>query len=90
MNNVDILVKLNKELGVYDVAIQIKNGGIIFDDFGCGVEYDTAMKALKSYAASHVAAIDESDAPLYYGQFDYIVENLSYEAAEALAAELMP
>ena len=90
MNNVDLLVKVSPEFGVYECAIQIKDGGIIFDDFGCGVDYDTAMKILESYAASRVAAIDESDAPLYYGQFDYIVENLSYEAAEALAAELMP
>lgn len=91
MNNVDLLVKVSPEFGVFECAIQVKNGGIIFDDFrDNGMNYDKALKLLKAHGADHVAEIDETDAPLYYGQFDYIIEGLSYEAAENLAAQLMP
>ena len=89
--NVDLLVKVSPEFGAFECAIQVKNGGIIFDDFrDNGMSYDKALKLLKAHGADRVVEIDETDAPLYYGQFDYIVEGLSYDAAEALAAELMP
>lgn len=91
MNNVDLLVKVSPEFGVYEYAIQIKDGGIIYDDFrDGGMNYDDALELLKTHGADHVAEIDEADAPSYYGQFDYIVEGLSYKEAEDLAAQLMP
>ena len=91
MNNIDLLVKVSPEFGVYECAIQIKDGGIIYDDFrDGGMSYDDTLELLKTHEADRVSEIDEADAPLYYGQFNYIVENLSYKAAEDLAAELMP